>query len=36
MKIEANLSPEHLRWLAIALAIAAGIGHQELMLMVGI
>lgn len=36
MKIEANPSPEQLRWLVLALAITVGIGHEELMLMVGI
>lgn len=31
MKIEANPSGEQLKWLFLALLIAAGIGHDEIL-----
>lgn len=31
MKIEANPSGEQLKWLVIAILIAAGIGHEQLL-----
>lgn len=36
MKIEANPTPEQLKFLLLALLIAAGLGHNELMLMAGL
>lgn len=31
MKIEANPSPEHLRWLLVVLLLILGIGHEQIM-----
>jgi hypothetical protein len=36
MKIEANPTPEQLKWLALIILVAAGIGHDELLIMVGL
>lgn len=36
MKIEANPSPDQLKWLVLALLILAGVGHDQLLLMVGL
>ena len=36
MKIEANPTPEQLKWLVIAALVVMGVGHEQLMLMVGI
>lgn len=36
MKIEANPTPDQLKWLVIAALIIAGVGHEQLMLMVGL
>jgi hypothetical protein len=36
MKIEANPTPAHLKWIVVAVLVAAGVGHEELMLMVGL
>jgi len=36
MKIEANPTPEQLKWLIIAVLVILGVGHEQLMLMVGL
>lgn len=36
MKIEANPSPEQLKWLVIAILLVLGVGHDELLVMVGL
>lgn len=36
MKIEANPSPKELKWLILVIAISLGLGHEELMIMVGL
>lgn len=36
MKIEANPTPEQLKWLLLIVLVAMGIGHEDLLLMVGI
>lgn len=36
MRIEANPSPEHLKWLLLGLLIAIGVTHEQLMVMVGL
>lgn len=36
MRIEANPSPEHLKWLLLALLITIGATHDQLMVMVGL
>ena len=36
MKIEANPTPEQLKWLVIAALVIFGVGHEQLMLMVGL
>lgn len=36
MKIEMNPTPEQLKWLVIAALLVLGVGHDELMLMVGL
>ena len=36
MKIEMNPTPEQLKWLVIALLLVLGVGHDELLLMVGL
>lgn len=36
MKIEANPTPEQLKWLVIAALLVMGVGHEQLMLMVGL
>lgn len=35
MKIEANPSPEQLKWLVIAILVVMGVGHEQLLFMVG-
>lgn len=36
MRIEANPTPDQLKWLVVALAILLGVGHNDLMAMVGL
>jgi hypothetical protein len=36
MKIEANPTPEQLKWLLLIVLVTFGVGHEELMLMVGL
>ena len=36
MKIEANPSPEQLKWLVIAILVVMGVGHEQLLFMVGL
>jgi hypothetical protein len=36
MKIEANPTPEQLKWIVLILLISAGVGHEQLMMMVGL
>jgi len=36
MKIEANPTPEQLKWIVFILLISAGVGHEQLMIMVGL
>ncbi len=36
MKIEANPSPEQLKWLVIAALLVGGLGHEQIMVMVGL
>ncbi len=36
MKIEANPTPEQLKWLVIAALVVLGVGHDELLVMVGL
>jgi len=36
MKIEANPTPEQLKWIVLAILVASGLGHEQLMLMVGL
>ena len=36
MKIEANPTPEQLKWLLLIALVTMGIGHEELLFMVGI
>ena len=36
MKIEANPTPEQLKWLVLALLVIFGVGHEQLISMVGI
>lgn len=36
MKIEANPTPDQIKWILVILAITLGIGHEELLLMVGL
>jgi hypothetical protein len=36
MKIEANPTPEQLKWLALILLLTAGVGHEQLLFMVGL
>lgn len=36
MKIVANPSPEQLKWLVIAALVAGGLGHEQLMVLVGL
>jgi hypothetical protein len=31
MKIEANPTPEQLKWLFLAICIAAGLGHEQIL-----
>ena len=31
MKIEANPTPEQLKWLIVAIMIAAGLGHEQIL-----
>jgi len=35
MKIEANPTPAQIKWFIIAVLLVAGVGHDELLLMVG-
>lgn len=35
MKIEANPTPAQIKWFLIAMLLVAGVGHEELMLLVG-
>lgn len=36
MKIEANPSADQLKWLFLALLVLLGVGHEQLMVMVGL
>jgi len=36
MKIEANPTPEQLKWLALIVLVSAGVGHEQLLIMVGL
>jgi hypothetical protein len=36
VKIEANPTPEQLKWLVIALAVLLGVGHEQVMAAVGL
>jgi len=36
MKIEANPSPEHIKWFVLAIMIVVGIGHKEIMILMGV
>jgi len=36
MKIEANPTPAQIKWFIVAVLVMAGVGHEELMLMVGL
>lgn len=36
MRIEANPTPEQLKWLVLALAVIMGVGHDQLMAVVGL
>lgn len=36
MKIEANPTPEQLKWLVIALAVVFGVGHEQILAVVGL
>jgi len=36
MKIEMNPTPEQLKWLFIAILVIAGVGHEQLLFMVGL
>ena len=36
MKIEANPTPDQLKWLIIAVLVILGVGHEQLILMVGL
>jgi hypothetical protein len=36
MRIEANPTPEQLKWLVIALVVLAGAGHEQLFAVIGI
>lgn len=36
MKIEVNPTPELLKWLVIAALLLAGLGHEQIMIMVGL
>ncbi len=31
MKIEANLTPEQLKWIILVILIAAGLGHEQIL-----
>ena len=31
MKIEANPSPEQLKWIVLILLVAAGLGHEQIL-----
>lgn len=36
MKIEANPTFQQLKWLIIAILVAGGLGHEQIMVMVGL
>lgn len=36
MKIEMNPTPEQLKWLVIAVLVLFGVGHEQLLFMVGL
>lgn len=36
MKIEANPTPEQLKWLVIAIVVLFGAGHEQIVAMVGL
>ncbi len=31
MKIEANLTPEQLKWIVLVILVAAGLGHEQIL-----
>lgn len=36
MKVEVNPTPEQLKWLIIAALLLAGLGHEQIMVLVGL